>query len=197
MTLGESATIESATDASTAHDTRPIFLTGFMGAGKTTVGKSLARKLELQFLDLDGIIEARAGKSVAEIFRERGEVGFREVEREAIESCRSIESAVIALGGGAYVPAENRTLLRTIGTTVWIDCPLEVCMLRISTDPARPLAGGLAEMAELLKLRKPAYEQADLVVRVGAQGSGRVALMIVELLDRKVIQPATEDAEEG
>ena len=93
-------------------DDSPIFLVGFMGAGKTTVGRALARHLEYDFFDLDELIAARAGKSVQEIFAELGEAEFRRLEGEAIQPCGGMVRAVIALGGGAYVSEENRTSLR-------------------------------------------------------------------------------------
>src|SRR5690242_3761047 len=109
----------------------PIFLVGFMGAGKTTVGRALARELQYEFFDLDELIAERAGKSVQTIFAELGEPEFRRLEREAIKGCCGMVRTVIALGGGAFVSDLNRTLLREIGRTVWLDCPLEVCLERL------------------------------------------------------------------
>src|SRR5260370_1273966 len=113
------------------HKDAPIFLVGFMGAGKTTVGRALAEHLEFDFFDLDELIEACAGKSVQAIFAELGEAEFRGLEHEAIRACKDRSRAVIALGGGAYVSEQNRALLRTIGRAVWLDCPLEICLRRI------------------------------------------------------------------
>src|SRR5207302_3634578 len=108
----------------------PIFLIGFMGAGKTTVGRELARQLDYDFLDLDELIARQAGKSVQEIFAELGEYEFRNLEREAIRSCERLTRAVVALGGGAYEDEDNRNVLRRIGRPIWLDCSLEVCLRR-------------------------------------------------------------------
>ena len=143
----------------------PIFLVGFMGAGKTTVGRALARRLGYDFFDLDELIAERAGRSVQEIFAELGEAEFRRLENEAIQSCSGMDRAVIALGGGAYVSEENRTSLRNIGKTVWLDCPLEICLERIAGDKTRPLLGDKDEMRGLLEQRRAAYAQADYTVQ--------------------------------
>ena len=163
-----------------------IFLVGFMGAGKTTAGKALARRLGYEFRDLDEIIQAKNGRSVRTIFAELGEDMFRRLEAEALESCRDLSRAVVALGGGAYVSEENRALLRELGTTIWIDSPLEVCLSRVGSDPERPLLGNRSEMIDLLNRRKPAYSCADHTVPGGLTPT-QVASAIVELFS-----PASE-----
>jgi len=165
-------------------DDAPIFLVGFMGAGKTTVGRALALHLEYAFFDLDELIAARMGKSVQEIFAELGEAEFRSFESEAIQSCRDMVRSVIALGGGAYVQEENRTLLRAIGKTVWLDCPLEVCLTRISGDKSRPLLGDSDEMKALLAQRRAAYAQADYAVGAGDLFPEELAIKITTLLSK-------------
>src|SRR5215831_1980952 len=138
----------------------PIFLVGFMGAGKTTVGQSLAKELGYEFIDLDDVIAAQTGKSVQQIFLELGEAEFRRLETDAIRSCGNQLREVVALGGGAYVSKVNRELLRRMGKTIWLECPLEVCMQRITGDQSRPLLGDYAAMKELLDNRRDAYSQA-------------------------------------
>jgi shikimate kinase len=165
------------------HKNAPIFLVGFMGAGKTTVGRTLAEYLEYDFLDLDELIEARAGKSVQAIFAELGEAEFRRLEHQAIRECGDRSRAVIALGGGAYVPDENRTLLRTIGRTVWLDCPLDICLRRIGGDTSRPLLGDADPMRELLEARRPAYAEADYVVQTADLSPEQLVIEIANLLD--------------
>ena len=165
-----------------ALDDAPIFLVGFMGAGKTTVGRALARDLEYAFFDLDELIAARTGKSVQEIFAELGEAEFRSLERAAINSCRNMVRSVVALGGGAYVEEENRTMLRAIGTTIWLDCPIEICLKRISGDKSRPLLGDEDEMKALLAQRRAAYAQADHSVQAGGLSPEELAIEITTLL---------------
>jgi shikimate kinase len=161
----------------------PIFLIGFMGAGKTTVGRELARQLYYDFIDLDELIARQAGKSVQEIFAELGEHEFRKLEREAIRFCAQLTRAVVALGGGAYEDEDNRNVLRRIGKTVWLDCPLEVCLRRISRDTSRPLAGDENAMRELMDRRRGSYVEGDFVVQTGEKNPEQLAIEITELLD--------------
>lgn len=165
----------------------PIFLVGFMGAGKTTVGRALAALVGYRFFDLDELVEERASKTVQTIFAELGEPEFRRLEREALLSCRKMVRTVIALGGGAYVSEENRASLRGIGKTVWLDCPLEVCLGRISGDGSRPLLGDEDDMRGLLELRGAAYAQADFVVQSGYLSPEQLALEIKSQLEQPAI----------
>jgi shikimate kinase len=166
----------------TALGDAPIFLIGFMGAGKTTVGRVLARNLEYDFFDLDELIEARVGESVQAIFADLGESEFRRLESEVIQSCRDFKRTVIALGGGAYVAEENRVLLRAIGKTILLDCPLEVCLRRISGDRSRPLLSSEHEMRVLLEQRRATYAQADYAVRAGDLSPEQLAIEIAAAL---------------
>src|ERR1039458_2871385 len=104
-----------------------IYLLGFMGSGKSTVGKLLATKLGWPFIDLDTVIEAGQGLSIRAIFENSGEVFFRQLERAALTETSKSEPAVIALGGGTFAQPPNVDLIReTGGITVWLDCPAEV-----------------------------------------------------------------------
>jgi len=163
-------------------DDAPIFLVGFMGAGKTTVGRALARHLEYAFFDLDELISARAGKSVQEIFADLGEAEFRSLESAAIDTCRHMIRSVVALGGGAYVSEENRASLRAIGKTVWLDCPIEICLKRISGDKSRPLLGDEDDMRPLLARRRAAYAQADYAMQAGYLSPEELAIEITRLV---------------
>jgi shikimate kinase len=160
----------------------PIFLVGFMGAGKTTVGRALARQLDFAFIDLDEMTERREGKSVREIFSESGEAEFRRQETATIQGCRDYRNAIIALGGGAYVSETNREILREMGKTVWLDCPIEICLARIGGDESRPLLGDEREMNALLETRLPAYSLADFAVRTGARSPEEIAREIVNFI---------------
>ncbi len=159
----------------------PVFLVGFMAAGKTTVGRALAATLAFDFVDLDEYIEKQAGKSVRDIFAEMGEGRFRRLERQAISESRHWQKTVVALGGGAYINEGNRQMLRDIGTTFWLDCPLEVCLSRIAADGSRPLAKSREQMRELLASRLPAYAHSDY--RISVDGKS-IAEIVAEVCAR-------------
>jgi shikimate kinase len=166
-------------------DNTPIFLVGFMGAGKTTVGRELAHQLNYAFLDLDEVIAANAGKSVQEIFGELGEAEFRSLESAAIRSCGDLVRSVVALGGGAYLREENRVRLREIGKTVWLDCPIEICLKRISGDESRPLLGAESQMHALAAQRRASYALADLVIQTDDLSPQELAIEITRMLHDK------------
>ena len=142
-----------------------VFLVGFMGSGKTTVGKLLAERLGWTFADLDDDIEAAAGTTIPEIFETAGEPRFRDFEHEALktraQAIRDGERLVVALGGGAFVPVRNVELLRGCGTTIWLDAPLEVLRARVEPASHRPLAKDAAKFAELYESRREAYGKAQ------------------------------------
>jgi shikimate kinase len=143
-----------------------VFLIGFMGAGKTTVGKALAAKVNFHFADVDDWIEAQTGKTVPEIFSEFGEVYFRRLETETLQSCARLKNAVISVGGGAFVREENRRIIQNAGRSIWLDCSLDVVISRIEFDGTRPLARNRDELQELLRSRITAYSLADFTVQV-------------------------------
>jgi shikimate kinase len=167
------------------NDFAPIFLVGFMGAGKTTVGRALARRLGYDFFDLDEMIQRRAGKSVKQIFSDSGEAEFRRLEAAAIQSCRDYRKAVVALGGGTYVSEANRDMLRGMGKAVWLDCPIELCLARIRGNSSRPLLGDKRQMKSLLKTRLPSYMLADFAVKTGFRSAEEIASEIIKLMGRQ------------
>ncbi len=142
-----------------------VFLVGFMGSGKTTVGKLLAQRLGWTFADLDDDIEAAAGMTVSEIFAERGEPEFRDIEHAALRArAQAIHNGgrlVVALGGGAFVPDRNVELLRACGTTFWLDAPLDELRARVEPASHRPLAKDAVKFAELYWERLEAYGRAQ------------------------------------
>lgn len=141
-----------------------VVLVGFMGAGKTTVGRLLAQRLGWDFCDLDRRVEVRTGRSVAEVFATRGEEGFREEERAAAEGLLGRQKCVVAAGGGAWHQPATRELLSRDSLSVWLQADLPTLLTRVPADPARPLAHDRARMAALFAERQPSYRLADLSV---------------------------------
>lgn len=144
-----------------------IVLIGLMGAGKSAIGSRLATRLGLPFVDADSEIEAAAGSSVAEIFRERGEAAFRDGERAVMRRLLDGEPKVLATGGGAYVDAGTRALVEDKAVSVWLRADLEVLVTRTSRRDHRPILreGDPREILQrLIDQRYPVYAQADLTV---------------------------------
>lgn len=147
---------------------RTIVLVGLMGAGKTTIGKRLADKLDLKFIDIDEKIEKQEGMKISKIFSEKGEEYFREVEKNAIaEELNSGEVNVMATGGGAFLNKETRKLIKKNSISVWLRAGIEMILERVSRNSDRPLLAGDNKREVLEKLieeRYPVYAEADLIV---------------------------------
>lgn len=157
-----------------------------MGAGKTTIGRSLARQLDLEFIDTDREIEARTGVSIPTVFEIEGEDGFRKREAQVIADLSRLSGQVVATGGGVVLRSENRANLRASGFVVYLDVPPYTLWERTRHDRNRPLLqvdDPLLKLKELYSQRDPLYrEVADLVVdgsRTNAQG-------ILQLLIKEV-----------
>jgi shikimate kinase len=150
-----------------------VFLVGMMGAGKTSVGKNLARRLGKQFYDSDHVIESRTGVRVAVIFEIEGEAGFRARERAVIEEMTALQDIVLATGGGAVLDPENRNFLRTRGTVVYLRAAVKDLLNRTRHDKNRPLlhtADPKSRLTELFELRDPIYRDvAHVVMDTGSQ----------------------------
>jgi shikimate kinase len=148
-------------------ENRPIVLIGLMGAGKTSVGRRLAEKLGLAFVDADHEIEEAAGKSISDIFAEHGEIYFREGERRVIARLLGNGRQVLATGGGAYMNDETRALIKAKGVSVWLKAPLDLLMKRVMKRQDRPLlktSDPEAAMRNLIDKRYPVYAEADVMV---------------------------------
>ena len=165
---------------------RPIVLVGLMGAGKSTVGRRLARRLGLPFVDSDDAIEDAAGYPASEVFERYGEADFRDGERRLVARLIEGEVRVIATGGGAYVDPRTRKLLNERAITVWLDAPVEVLTARTGRRDTRPLLrttdrkGTLERLAEQ---RGPAYAEAHIRVRSGEGPHKDVVDTIVKALE--------------
>ena len=166
-----------------------IVLVGFMGAGKSTIGKRLARRLEYRFEDLDRRIEARTGRRVAAIFQEDGEAAFRKLELEEAQAVGSLTGVVVAAGGGAFAQEATRQALQEGARTVWLQCSLEAALRRVPTDGSRPLAGNREIMRALLAEREPSYRRADVAVDTSRRTPREVVERIVELLSGREESP--------
>lgn len=147
--------------------THPIVLVGLMGAGKTSVGRRLAEKLAIPFIDADHEIEAAAGKSIAEIFADHGEAYFREGERRVIQRLIRNGAQVLATGGGAYMNEETRARIQDHGISIWLKASLPLLMKRVLKRQDRPLlktGDPEAVMKDLIEKRYPVYGLADITV---------------------------------
>ena len=185
-----------------AHDW-PIFLVGMMGAGKTTVGKHLAKALSREFVDLDHELEARCGVKIPMIFEIEGEQGFRKRERQVLADCSQRRGIVLATGGGAVLAQENRKALSERGIVIYLRAGVDELFRRTSRDRNRPLlatADPRATLESLLAFREPLYAQvADIIVETGAASIAALAQHLIEQiqaspkvanLQAKVLPPA-------
>ena len=145
-----------------------IYLVGFMAAGKTTVARAIARRLDWRAEDVDELIEARERTTVADIFARRGEPYFRAVEREILHLLLPLRHTVVATGGGTFMDPESQQAMQLDGTSVWLDVPLDTIVARLPLDGRRPLSADRAQMERLFVARQAAYARAHL--RVDASG---------------------------
>lgn len=165
--------------------TPAIYLVGFMGCGKTTVGRALAAELGWFFFDLDQEIEQRAGASIADIFDTQGEPAFRRMENAALhERVRSVQSGrpqVISLGGGAFLIEENFDLVSNHGVTIWMDCPLALIEQRIAGQSHRPLARDPESLRALFDARRNGYARAHYRIEVAGDDAAEAVANILKL----------------
>jgi len=144
-----------------------VFLVGPMGAGKTTIGKLLAKQLGRTFVDSDWYIESQTGADIAWIFAKEGESGFRERETRAIDELTQDSQIVLATGGGAVMCAENREFLKQRGIVVYLNAPVEVQLARTSKDKSRPLLqqpNPRKILQDLYSVRDPLYRQVAHII---------------------------------
>jgi len=168
-----------------------VVLVGFMGAGKSTIGPLVAEGLGWSFLDLDTRIEERTGRRIAELFRDRGEPAFRELERAAAQEAMRQARLVLAAGGGAFAQPATREALRKGSVTVWLRCDLPTILARVPADGRRPLAANRAIMQALLAEREPSYQLSEVVVDTSEGTPEAVARQVLEKLGARGIRDTT------
>jgi shikimate kinase len=157
-----------------------IYLVGFMAAGKTTLAKALAKRLDWRAVDVDELIEARERQTVADLFAKHGEPYFRSLERQVLFEQIGTRHLVVATGGGTFVDLQNRAAINADGVSVWLDVPLDRLIGRVPADGRRPLAADRQGFERLYHQRRAAYEQAH--VRLDA-GRASVDALVEELVD--------------
>jgi shikimate kinase len=162
--------VVSAADAAlvAALGARSIVLVGMMGAGKTSVGRKLAVRLGMPFVDADVEIETAAGMTIPEIFAQYGEPYFRSGEQRVIARLLDSSPQVLATGGGAYMNADTRALVRLKGVSIWLKAELDILLKRVMRRTNRPLlktADPAATLAKLIEARYPIYAEADVTVQ--------------------------------
>lgn len=162
-----------------------IYLVGFMGSGKSTIGRVLAERLGWPFIDLDAEIESAAGRTIPDIFESSGETEFRRLERAALRAhVRTIECGrpcVLALGGGAIAQPGNYELIENNGITIWLDCPFEIVRRRVGPAANRPLARDPVTFAALYESRRESYARADFRIPVDSDDPAAAVEAVMRL----------------
>lgn len=167
---------------------KPVFFVGFMGAGKTSVARKLARLAGLSAIDMDTFIERRCDMKVKRIFAEFGEERFRSIETDVLRELASGEPRLVSCGGGVVLAAENRAILKEQGYVVYLQVTAAEAASRISDLSTRPLFGDLERAEAVIQGRLPLYEEvADLAVNTAGKGSGVIAREVFSLLKREGI----------
>ncbi len=165
-----------------------IYLVGFMGTGKTAVGKELARKKKLQFVDLDGLIELREKRTISDIFAKNGEPYFRKVEKRVLKEIGKEKKFVVACGGGIVLDKENIKIMKETGIIICLTASPQVILKRTSSYHHRPLlnvSNPHKQIELLFKLRAPYYAQADKTIDTSKISVKEVVDKILELIPKK------------
>lgn len=174
-----------------------IFLTGFMGTGKSSVGRCLAKNIGFAFLDTDTVIESEAGATISDIFRTRGERWFRQMEAKVVRRAAKLNNTVISLGGGALIDRRNVDTAKRSGVVVWLRVSPEAVLARLSSDTvngvdARPVLGGEADIEHvrlLMRVREPGYRQAHVTVDTDGKSPGEVACEVAQAVSMHLSAP--------
>lgn len=159
-----------------------LYLVGFLGAGKSSVGRALGLRLGWRVIDVDEWIEARERQSVADIFATRGEPAFRAIEREAVRAALPVRHVVVATGSGTFADPTNRTSMLEDGTVIWLDAPFDTLVGRVPPDGRRPLAKDRDQFAALFASRLATYRLAHLRIDTAAAAVDEVVERILDRL---------------
>lgn len=169
---------------------KTIVMVGMMGAGKTAVGRALAARLNVPFLDSDAEIEKAANMSIPEIFARDGEGFFREKERQVIERLLETERCILSTGGGAFLAPANRDAITRAGVSVWLNADLDTLWNRVKSKDTRPLLrtpDPYATLRDLYQARVPVYALADLTVT--SDGQTQIDEMVDRVVDALASRP--------
>lgn len=176
-----------------------VYLIGMMGAGKTSVGRLLAKHLDYRFFDTDAVVEQVAKKSINEIFASDGEESFRTLESQVLSELSAYTKLAIATGGGIILKRENWSYLQN-GLVVWLDVPVELLVARLQHDTTRPLLKNTdmaTEFPKRFEQRKPLYAQADLQIPVRkGQTPEEIATQVIEAIPT-VLKPRSNSVSES
>ena len=172
---------------------KAISLIGFMGTGKSSVGKALAKKLQQPFIDLDQEIEQSEGKSIFKIFAENGERYFRMKEREVLKNL-SAGDLILSVGGGAFTSDDNINIINSRSRSVWLKCPIQICIERCARKPGeRPLFSDPIEMARLYDHRVKYYKRAKYQIDSERGTPEEIADSIIKMLGLEVPEATESD----
>ena len=167
---------------------KTVFFVGFMGAGKTSVARKLARNAGVAAVDMDTYIERRCDMKVKDIFAESGEAGFRAIETDVLRELATGESRLVSCGGGVVLAPENRAILKEHGFVVYLQVTAAEAASRISDLSTRPLFGDLDQAEAVIQSRLPLYEEvADITVNTAGRGTGSIARETFTLLKKQGI----------
>lgn len=166
--------------------TRPVFFVGFMGAGKTSVSRRLARMCGIASVDMDAYLERREGKRVREIFAERGEEGFRALETEVLRELAAKDPLLVSCGGGVVLCPENRAILKKAGFVVYLQVGADEAKSRISDPTTRPLLGDADNARRVNEQRRPLYaEVADCTIDTAGRRVPALAYEVRDVLEKE------------
>ncbi|MCY4394921.1 MAG: shikimate kinase [Rhodospirillaceae bacterium] len=172
-------------DTSRLRPERTIVLVGLMGVGKSAVGRRLAKRFDLPFIDADAEIEAAAGSTIEEFFEQHGEAAFRAGERRVIARLLEGEPHILATGGGAFMDPETRSLVKARGISIWLNADLDTLVERVSRRNNRPLLknGDMKQiLSDLMAERNPVYAEADITVASVDQPLGEMTVQVADAL---------------